>query len=195
MSNTGLEGGFTNAATESAAIFRATLNAMARPGVIETVVGAGSGILSPKPLSAAAGAVLLTLADHETPLHLAGAHDCAAVRQWLAFHTGARFVGRDQAVFAVGRWDDLMPRTDYRIGSAEFPDLSVTLIAECDALSTHGVAMRGPGIEHVAELNLPDPGFLDFNEARYPLGIDMILTAGSALAAVPRSTRRADQEG
>ena len=34
MSNTGLEGGFTNAATESAAIFRATLNAMARPGVI-----------------------------------------------------------------------------------------------------------------------------------------------------------------
>ena len=71
MSNTGLEGGFTNAATESAAIFRATLNAMARPGVIETVVGAGSGILPPKPLSAAAGAVLLTLADHETPLHLA----------------------------------------------------------------------------------------------------------------------------
>ena len=26
-------------------------------------------------------------------------------------------------LFAVGRWDDLMPRTDYRIGSAEFPDL------------------------------------------------------------------------
>ena len=65
-------GCFTNAATESAAIFRATLNAMARPGVIETVVGAGSGILPPKPLSAAAGAVLLTLADHETPASCRG---------------------------------------------------------------------------------------------------------------------------
>ena len=195
MGISGLEGGFTNAATESAVIFRAILNAMARPGVIEAVIGSASSISPPDPLSAAAGAVLLTLADHETPVHLAGGHDCAAVREWLAFHTGARFVGRDQAVFAVGRWDDLALMTGYRIGNAEFPDLSVTLVAECDALSTHGVTIRGPGIEHVAELSLPDAAFLDFNAARYPLGIDMILTAGDAVAAVPRSTRRADQEG
>ena len=188
MESTGLEGGFADAATESAAIFRATLNAMARPGMTESVFG----ISPPHPLSGAAGAVLLTLVDHETPVHLAGDHDCNAVRDWLAFHTGARFVGRDYAVFAVGSWDDLMPLADYRTGTAEFPDHSVTLLVECEVLSRHGVTMRGPGIDHVAELNLPDPGFLDFNAARYPLGIDMILTAGSALAAVPRSTRRAD---
>ena len=188
MAITGLEGGFTNAPVESAAIFRATLNAMARPGVMEVV----SGVTPPRPLSPAAGAVLLTLADHETPVHLAGAHDCAGVRDWLAFHTGASFVDRCHAVFAVGCWGDLMPLTDYRAGNDEFPDQSVTLIAECETLSGAGVVMRGPGIENSAELNLPDPAFLDFNAARYPLGIDMILTAGSTLAAVPRSTRRAD---
>ena len=68
---TTLEGGFASASEDSARIFRSALNAMARPGQIETV----SGIAPPSPLSAAAGALLLTLADHETPVFLAGAYD------------------------------------------------------------------------------------------------------------------------
>ena len=55
--------------------------------------------------------------------------------------------------------------------------------------------MRGPGIKTTTQLTLPDAGFLDFNAARFPLGIDMVLTDGTRLAAVPRSTRRAWTEG
>ena len=186
-----LEGGFTAASEDSARIFRAALNAMARPGHIETV----GGIAPPEPLSPAAGALLLTLADHETPVFLAGGHDCAAVREWLAFHTGASFVERGDAVFAVGTWDALAPVEGYRTGTAEYPDRSVTLIVERDDLVAAGTTLRGPGIETRAALNLPDESVLDFNAKRFPLGIDMFLAANDRLAAVPRSTRRAAEEG
>ena len=49
------------------------------------------------------------LCDRTTPLHLAGGHDCAAVRDWVTFHTGAPLVAPEAAAFALGRWDDLTP--------------------------------------------------------------------------------------
>ena len=188
---TTLEGGFASASEDSARIFRSALNAMARPGQIEAV----SGIAPPSPLSAAAGALLLTLADHETPVFLAGAYDCAGLREWLAFHTGASFVGRTEAAFAVGTWSDLAPIDAYRTGTAEYPDRAVTLIVEMDELSASGALLQGPGIESHASLNLPDTDVLEFNAARFPLGIDMFLVAGGNMAAVPRSTRLAKEEG
>lgn len=191
MMATGLEGGFADPAIDSASTFRLVLSAMARPGRIETVDAA----TPPPPLGQAAGAVLLTLADHETPIHLAGETDSKAARDWLAFHTGAPIVEASKASFAVGRWTDLMPLEQYRIGTAAYPDQSVTLIVLHRDLAATGTALRGPGIETTAQLTLPDAGFLDFNAARYPLGIDMVLTDGAQLAAVPRSTRRAETEG
>ena len=188
---TSLEGGFTNASEDSAQIFRAALNVMARPGQIEAV----SGVTPPAPLSPAAASLLLTLADHETPVWLAGAHDCAAVRDWLAFHTGARFGAREQASFAVGSWDVLAPLDGYRIGSSQYPDRAVTLIVEMEELGSDGTAICGPGIEATAAITLPDDTVLDFNAARFPLGIDMFLVAGDRMAAVPRSTRRAGERG
>ena len=186
---TALEGGFANASQDSARIFRAALNAMARPGQIETL----SGISPPGPLSPAAAALLLTLADHETPVWLAGPHDCSAVRDWLAFHTGTCFTDRGQAAFAVGGWSDLAPLEGYRIGTSQYPDRAVTLIVEMEECVPSGTSLRGPGIETVATLGLPDEAVLDFNEARFPLGIDMFLVAGDRMAALPRSTRRADR--
>lgn len=188
MSVTGLEGGFVDPAINSARTFRHVLNAMARPGYIESVDAAAP----PAPLCQAAGAVLLTLADHETPIHLAGEIDSKAVRDWLAFHTGAPIVNPAQAAFAVGRWADLMPLEQYRTGTADYPDQSVTLVVLHQGLTAHGITLRGPGIEKTSQLNLPDAALLDFNAARFPLGIDMVLTEGSRLAAVPRSTRRAE---
>ena len=191
MTATGLEGGFADPAIDSARTFRLVLNAMAQPGRIETVDTAQP----PAPLCAAAGAVLLTLADHETPIHLAGETDNKAARDWLAFHTGAPIVEASKASFAVGRWTDLMPLEQYRTGTAAYPDQSVTLIVLHRDLAATGTTLRGPGIETTAHLTLPDAGFLDFNAARFPLGIDMVLTDGARLAAVPRSTRRAGTEG
>lgn len=186
---TDLEGGFADAPLDSARIFRAALTVMACPGRIDTV----SGIAPPSPLSPAAAALLLTLADHETPVWLAGAHDCAAVRDWLAFHTGASFVRRDRASFAVGSWAALAPLDDYRIGTVEFPDRAATLIVEMEELVAAGTAIQGPGIETVVALGLPDEKVLDFNAARFPLGIDLFLAAGDRVAALPRSARRADK--
>ncbi len=191
MTATGLEGGFADPAIESARTFRLVLNAMARPGRIETVGTAEP----PAPLCPAAGAVLLTLADHDTPIHLAGDADSGAVRGWLAFHAGAPIVEASRATFAVGRWADLMPLEQYRAGTAAYPDQSVTLVVLHQGLGKQGISLCGPGIETTEHLALPDAAFLDFNAARFPLGIDMILTDGARLAAVPRSTRRAGTEG
>ena len=80
-----LSGGFDNTPFQSAIAFRTIMNVMARPGKIETLIGAAPN----NELSVAAGVLLLTLCDPETPVYLAGKHDCAAVRDWLRFHTGA----------------------------------------------------------------------------------------------------------
>lgn len=111
-----LDGGFADVPVEAALAFRGVMSAMARPGRVETVAGARP----PSPLSAAAGAVLLTLAVHATPLHLAGACDTDAVRDWLRFHCSAPLVAPGHAMFAVGAWGELCPLTQYAIGTPEY---------------------------------------------------------------------------
>lgn len=184
MSLHALEGGFANPALDAARAFRAVMEAVARPGTIHLV----SGATPPAPLSAAAGAVILTLCDTETPLYLAGDVDCANVRDWIAFHTGAPFTGRAHCMFAVGAWTDLVPLASYPVGNAEYPDRSATLIAELPALSQTGATLQGPGIKSTSQLLLPDKGLLQDNHKLFPLGLDFIFTCGTSLAAMPRST-------
>lgn len=181
--NDALSGGFAAPPIEAATAFRAMLEAMARPGTIVTLTGAEP----PAPLSMAAGVLLLTLADGTTPLHLAGAHDTPAVRDWVTFHCGAPLVGPAEAVLALGRWEAL-PLAELPIGTPEYPDRSATVIAELSQLSDEGPALRGPGIETTARLSLPETAFFEDNHRLFPLGIDSFLTCGDRLAAVPRST-------
>ncbi len=180
-----LEGGFSDAPREAAHAFRALMNAMARPGRIETV----SGTTPPAPLSVAAGTLMLTLTDPDTPVYLAGAMDTPASRDWIAFHSGAPLTGPAKAMFAFGTWDDLMPLSAYPIGTPEYPDRSTTLIVACDRLEANGTRLTGPGIRTEAALSLPDPVALAANAARFPLGLDFYFTCGDRLAALPRSTR------
>lgn len=185
MLATSLTGGFADAPVDAARAFRAILQAMARPGTIHPVAGAAP----PAPLSPAAGAVLLTLADPTTPLHLAGAADCPSVRDWIAFHIGAPVVAAEEAQLAVGRWDALLPVGRFRIGQPDYPDRSATLIVETGRLDTDGARLTGPGIRTEARLTLPDTAAFAANRALFPLGWDCILTCGDRLAAIPRSTR------
>lgn len=185
MTSATLEGGFTDKPRDAAYAFRALMNAIARPGTIEDLTGAKP----PAPLSPAAGTLLLTLADADTPVYLAGAVDCATVRDWLAFHTGAPVAGPSHAIFAIGRWEDLQPLKAYPIGTPEYPDRSTTLIVECDALEAKGTVLKGPGIKDTAELSLPDPEALAANNKLFPLGLDFYFTCGDRVAALPRSTR------
>ncbi len=180
-----LQGGFANAPHDSAHAFRAAMGAMARPGRINDIDGA----VPPAPLSVAAGTLILTLCDPDTPLHLAGDHDRADVRDWINFHTGAPFAGPEDCAFAVGTWAALGPLAAYPQGTPEYPDRSATLIVETDRLKANGTDLRGPGIRDVATLRLPDPAAFAANARLFPLGLDFFLTAGSQVAALPRTTR------
>ncbi|MEE4189230.1 MAG: phosphonate C-P lyase system protein PhnH [Roseobacter sp.] len=179
-----LSGGFTSPATQSAHAFRSVMAAMARPGTIQHVEGAQP----PAPLSVAAGCVLLTLCDTDTPVYLAGDADSEDVRAWLAFHTGAPLTGPYHCMFAVGSWDTLLPLNAYPIGTSEYPDRSATLIVERATLTQSGATLRGPGIKSQAGLSLPELAVFQNNSALFPLGIDFIFTCGDQLAALPRST-------
>lgn len=180
-----LEGGFVDAPRDAAFAFRKIMNVMAKPGTIETVAGA----TPPAPLSQAAGTVLLTLADADTPIYLAGKADTQEVRGWLAFHTGAPFAGPSHATFAVGHWQDLLPLGRFPIGTPECPDRSATLIVEVDVLEASGARLTGPGVKTSTDLSLPDEDEMAANNLLFPLGLDFYLTCGGRIAALPRSTR------
>lgn len=179
-----LAGGFDRPAIQSAHAFRDIMEAMARPGSVRTITGA----TPPAPLSVAAGCLLLTLCDADTPVYLAGDADTPEVRAWLAFHTGAPLTGPAQCMFAVGTWPALAPLSAYPVGSPEYPDRSATLIVERSALTAEGATLQGPGIRSRASLSLPDVAAFQANTALFPLGLDFIFTCGRQLAALPRST-------
>ena len=184
MQATALAGGFDDPATQSSHAFRSVMEAMARPGTIKNIQGGAP----PELLSVAAGTVLLTLCDTDTPVYLAGKADTDDVRKWLAFHTGAPLTGPSHAMFALGNWDALMPLGNYPIGTPEYPDRSTTLIVECAELEAAGATLRGPGIKAEAKLSLPETRAFQSNRALFPLGLDFIFTSGDRLAALPRST-------
>lgn len=184
MPDHALIGGFSDPAPQAATAFRAILDAMARPGRIHTTAGA----MPPAPLSHAAGAVLLTLCDADTPLHLAGAADTKACRDWVRFHLGAPLTARTSALFAIGTWDDLMPLGGYLIGTPEYPDRSATLIVDGTDFDAPSATLRGPGIKETARLPLPDLAPIQANHRHFPLGVDFIFTGGARLAALPRTT-------
>jgi alpha-D-ribose 1-methylphosphonate 5-triphosphate synthase subunit PhnH len=171
--------------------FAALMNAMARPGRIER--GAALHDLPPG-LEPAAAAALLTLADAETPLWTDATGEA---RDWIAFHTGAPFVVLAQAQFglALGPMPQLAALNQ---GSDETPQESATLILQLAALDgSSGWRLTGPGIEHehrLAAAGLPGDFLVQWaaNRARFPRGVDLILCAGSRLAALPRTIQIAE---
>jgi len=171
-----LSGGFTDAPVQSARAFRVMLDVLARPGRIAEIGGA----VAPAPL---------VLADPTTPVHLAGASDSAAMRDWLRFHIGAPLVGAEDAVIALGTWAALQPVARFNPGLPDYPDRSATLIVEVASLAPIGARLTGPGIAGAAFLEVPDVAALQANRARFPLGFDCFLTCGSCIAGLPRSTR------
>lgn len=186
MTTATLDGAFADAARDAARAFRTCLTVMARPGTIDRMAGA----TPPAPLSIAAGTLVLTLCDAETPIHLAGAHDTRAVRDWIIFHTNAPIVSdRAGAAFALGTWPAILPLRDYPTGSDEYPDRSATLIVEMDVINASGARLSGPGIRGSARLSLPSIDPFRDNRALFPCGLDFYFTSGDQIAALPRSTK------
>lgn len=180
--------GFSDPVMQAQFCFRRILQAMSEPGTIVTLAPA----LAAPPLAPAAASALLTLADGDVSLWL---DEALAPRwDWLAFHAGmARARGPESAHFLC---TTTLPRlTSLATGSDAAPEEGATVILQLPALT--GGPRRliyGPGLE---ALRLIEPCGLpeDFdaqwqeNHAMFPCGIDLLLCAGDALCALPRSLR------
>lgn len=186
-------GGFTDPPIEAAEAFRAILKAMSRPGV---GVPLAARVSPPEPLRAETAAVLLTLADAETPLWIAPELASGEVLSWLRFHTGAPVVAEPaMAMFAVvGPRTGEAALTALSIGTAEYPERSATVVLQLErSLAGPSLRLSGPGIETEARLDaaaLPASvlSILARNRALYPLGLDLVVAGSAEVTCIPRSS-------
>ncbi|MDO8451180.1 MAG: phosphonate C-P lyase system protein PhnH [Rhodoferax sp.] len=192
-----LAAGLLDGVHESQQVFRAVLDALARPGQVRTLGPALPGVA----LGGAMARLLLSLSDDETPVWW----QCedAGLQHWLRFHVGAPVAEwPDTASFAVltdsGQGLTL---TDFAAGTAASPEFSATLLVELPSL-TDGPALewRGPGIQEVQRVGLqglPADFWTQWhaNHAAFPQGVDIIFTCGEDALGLPRTTRVRRLEG
>ncbi|MFO1150665.1 MAG: phosphonate C-P lyase system protein PhnH [Alsobacter sp.] len=193
MAGPALKLGFQRPVQDSQAVFRQVMMAMARPGSIHALT---VPLDAPAGLSAASAATALALCDFETPIWLD--QDLAAdegVTGFLRFHTGAPQVNDPAAAqFAFlprgAQWPSFEA---FCVGTLAYPDRSTTLVAEVASLSSEGGwTLAGPGIAGAARLaaeGLPADMLdrLAGNRSLFPRGVDIVLTCGDRLSALPRS--------
>ena len=184
---------FAEGSLVSQAVFRAVMQAFARPGEIYRV----EGMAAPAALSPAAAAVIETLADYETPVWLdAVLAKEPPVGEWIRFRTGAPLTGEPgEAAFAIiGDPRTLADFACFSPGSEDYPDRSTTIVLQIESFAGQAMTLKGPGIDGsraLAARPLPAdfPARLAANRELFPRGVDLILTAGGRLAALPRSIR------
>lgn len=190
-----IEGGFADQVLDAQSVFRAVMDVMARPGAVRPLNAVAA---PPKPLSPVAGAVLLALCDHDTPVWLDPALTVSdAPAAWLGFHAGAPLVRSPaDAHFAfVARPAEFINLENFAQGTQEYPDRSATIILQVESFEAgERLLLAGPGIEKLSEI-APSPMPRHFaeqwrqNNARFPRGVDLILAGPDAVACLPRTTR------
>ena len=187
MSSVGIDRpGFADPVADAQSCFRAVLDAMSHPG---RILVAGDGLQPPAPLVPATAAVLLTLADADAPVWLDDA--AAPAADWLRFHCGVTLVDPGAAAFPVCL--GLPPLTTFNWGSHDGPEDSATVILQRPSFED-GPRLRlsGPGLRQpeTIRLGVLPENFIEewqANHAAYPRGVDLVLCAGSRLAALPRT--------
>lgn len=191
--NEAFAGAFDAPVFQSQSVFRTLMDCMARPGTIGTLA---AGVEPPQPLGAAAGALALTLCDHDTAVYLTPGLAKSAVPQWLVFHTGATVTDDRQTgrfVF-IEKGASLPGFSLFAQGTQEYPDRSATLVVEADALEGgRTLVLSGPGIDGertIAPDGLPGmfPALWSENRQCFPRGIDLILVANDRVMCLPRTT-------
>jgi len=182
--------GFQNSVHDAQQTFRGLLDALARPGRVDALP---VNLTPPVGLTPACAAACLTLLDLETQVWLQPGLE-AEVKNWLAFHTGCRFVRSPQkATFALvmdgGQMPDLQT---FAWGSAEYPEASTTLLIQVPSL-TGGTTVRlqGPGVlgERAIAPQLPTTFWEQWaaNHRAYPLGVDVFLFSQRDVMGLPRT--------
>ena len=151
----------------------------------------GERLTAPAPLDPATAAVLLTLVDNETPLWLDPA--VAAARDWLAFHCGAAIVDapgqrRVRAGAVAARSRGIVGRHARSAGELGHADPAGRARWEpARAIGCPGRACANRALLAVDGLPADFAAVWQRNHALYPRGVDIILCAGTTLAALPRS--------
>ncbi len=189
-----LAGGFVRPVFDSQAVFRGVLDALSRPG---RVVELPRLAVPPPPLLPPAGAVIAALADEGTPVFLGPSLTAGdLVGAWITFHTGAPITADPRsASFAVVGAAECPALDGFSLGTADYPDRSTTVVMQVAGFEgNEPMTLAGPGIAGTADI-APSPlpeGFvasLAANRGLFPRGVDLVLAAPAAIAALPRSVR------
>lgn len=185
----GIEAGFIDPVLDAQSVFRCVLAAMAQPGTITDI---DVPLDPPAPLNPATTAVCLALADFDTPVWLDPM--AAPAADFLRFHCGCP-IAEDpaDARFAVIA-GDLPDLPSFAQGSDEYPDASTTLLFQAGGWRPNGGwRLSGPGIRDETRIGI-DGLPADFatawrrNNALFPRGVDLVITAGQQLCCLPRTT-------
>ena len=194
MKTEALTGGFAEPVYHAQAVFKVMMDGMARPGTIQTV---RPGVVPPALLGTAAGAIALTLCDHDTPVWLSPAFAGTAIADWLAFHTGAlQTREKAEAHFAfIEAGLALSSFGLFATGTQEYPDRSATVVLEVGGFENgRPLTLSGPGIPGTREIRpsgLSDAFVRLWAENRllFPRGVDVVLTAGERFLCLPRTAK------
>lgn len=176
---------FLENSLNSSFAFRSLLNATSYPGRSYNT----NNLIKPNGLSNAAATILITLCDNENNVYLSNELNVEEIRNWIIFHTGANITNKENADFAVGKWEHLLPLDNFKIGTSEYPDKSSTLIIEESNFKKVKCNISGPGIRNKLQIHLPNPELIIKNNCHYPLGIDFYFANNLEIYSIPRSTK------
>ena len=194
ISGDALHAGFSDPVFDSQSVFRSALEALSRPGTVQSI-----GTLTEElpPFMPATLALCLALMDFETPVWIqpCAADRHASVAAYLRFHCSCPLVSAPGAArFALVHDASAMPDLDaFGAGSSDYPDRSATLIVQVQHLVPGtGMRLQGPGIRdanHLDIAGLPARFWEQWqaNTAMFPCGVDVIFTSGDRLAGLPRT--------
>ena len=183
--------GFKDPVHDTQRTFRALLDALARPGISQSI----ARLKPPQGLVSSCAAACLTLLDLETKVWLQPGLS-EAVRSWLVFHNSCRFTPDPQTADFALIWDiATAPNLDqFHPGAPEYPEASTSLLIQLPSLNDGSpVTLQGPGIPQAITINPPlAPDFWrQWREmtASYPLGLDAWCFAENQLLGLPRTAR------
>lgn len=182
---------FDNPVLDSQRVFRCALAALSEPGQWRALQPL---VLAPAPLSPVMAALLLTLADRETPVWLCPCLHTGDIVAWLRFHLACPVTDDPgHATFAAVAESCTLPDLQlFAPGSMEYPDRSTTILLGTHTAGTHW-QLTGPGIPDTrvfcASLTSDFAARWQDNNQLFPCGVDMLLTTDTHIAGLPRTTR------
>lgn len=185
--------GFADPVADAQRVFRAALEALARPTLPQAV---GVALAPPAPLGRVIAALALTLCDEQTPVWLDAALRTPDVTAWIRFHTGARIVDvAEDAAFCLASSPAAAPApATMNAGTDEEPHLSATVIVDATgAAPLGGLVVTGPGVNGSVDWDgagLPwSVAEWNANAARFPRGVDLLIAGAAEVRGLPRTTR------